>query len=428
MNALWITNIPIGDISREMFNRPMGGLWMDALLTNLKNNEAIKHIIVTTSPTTQIIKKTYDHITYYLLPGGFPVGYKRNFAIAKNEWKSIIETEAIDFILVWGTEYAHAIPALEVAKEKNIPSVIYIQGIMKAISRFADGLVPYTTMLKYTTLRDVYRGQMWCRQNKWFEIRAKVEERLIKLSGSIIVENNWAELFCKSINPDLSIYRVPLNINKVFYENKWKLENVKPHTIISNASGPAYKGIHNILYALPYVKRFYPDVKLYIPGRSMLTNSIISRQKKPGYYSYVTDFIKKHDLYNNVEFIGYLTQEQLAKKLSETNIFVLSSSIENHSSSLKEAMAVGTPAIASQVGGVPEYFEYGICGYSFRYEEYESLAGYICKLFSDIDLCKRFSENSKNKVREVSEEKITQLVLDMYNDLYKKRNNEQQEF
>ena len=71
------------------------------------------------------------------------MSYNRNTDEARLEWENIMFTESIDFVLVWGTEYSHAIPALEAAKSLNIPSVIYIQGIMKAIARFADGLIPY---------------------------------------------------------------------------------------------------------------------------------------------------------------------------------------------------------------------------------------------------------------------------------------------
>ena len=59
----------------------------------------------------------------------------------------------------------------------------------------------------------------------------------------------------------------------------------------------------------------------------------------------------------------------------KTRVFVLSSSIENHASSLKEAMMVGTPSIATFVGGVPEYVRHGENGFLYRFEEYEIMAG-----------------------------------------------------
>ena len=58
-----------------------------------------------------------------------------------------------------------------------------------------------------------------------------------------------------------------------------------------------------------------------------------------------------------------LSEEKLAEQYAKTRVFVLSSSIENHASLLKEAMLVGTPSIATFAGGVPEYMRNGENGF-----------------------------------------------------------------
>ena len=93
MNALWITNIPIGDISKEMFSKPMGGLWMDALLYQLHSYCVANHVIATTISTDATIVKEYNSVKYYLLPGGNPVSYNRNTDEARLEWENIMFTE-----------------------------------------------------------------------------------------------------------------------------------------------------------------------------------------------------------------------------------------------------------------------------------------------------------------------------------------------
>lgn len=418
MKVLWITNIPIGKIAAELFNKPMGGLWMDAMLKGLEDSPNLAMTIVTTAEVKNTICKTYDGVNYYLLPGGLPTNYNRNRNKAHEEWEQVLLAEKPDLIQVWGTEYSHSIPALEVAKEQGIPSVVYIQGILTAISRYADGLLPQRQMLKYITLRDIYRKQVLAFRDRWYYKRAIKEKRIIELSGSVIVENDWAEFFCKSINPNLGIYRIPLNINEVFFDKEWSISNIEKYSIMSNASGPAYKGIHELLKALLIIREKYPEVKLYIPGRSIVEKrSFINRQKVSGYWNFLSDYVRKHDLAKNIEFTGYLTQEQLSQKLSQTHVFVLASAIENHSSSLKEAMAVGTPAVASQVGGVPEYFAHGYCGYTYRYGEAECIAGYVCRLFENEELCQQFSQRSRKKVREVKNDDITGMVLEMYHNI-----------
>lgn len=419
MNILWITNIPVGDLV-EIKTKPMGGLWMDALLKYLKANESIKISIVTSSTNDEIITQSIDGITYYLIPGGLPVYYSRKKDLAHADWTQIYHKEKPDVIHVWGTEYSHALVGLEVAKEMNIPSVIYIQGIMKAISNYATGRLPLKEMIKYITLRDIYRMQMLPFQGKWFGKRAKIEEQILKLAGSVIIENKWAESFCLSINPNLRIYKAPLNINDVFSQEQWNIKKMIPYTILCNASGPAYKGLHILLRALVDIKKKYPDVKLYIPGESMMLKKGFKRQKHPGYYSLISDFIINNQLEQNVEFTGYLTQKQLAQKLSVSNVFVLPSAIENHSSSLKEALLVGTPSVSSQVGGIVEYLKFGESGFTYRYEEHECITRYVCELFANRELCVRFSENSRKISCNYNNTQIAHMIEVAYLDMVKK--------
>lgn len=414
MKVFWITNIPIGRIAVELFNKPMGGLWMDAMLVQLRKTGKVEFAIATTTPTKETIQKEYDGINYYLLPGGHAVYYKRPESEAMAEWKSIFEKEKPDVLQIWGTEYSHAVPALKVAKEMGIPSVVYIQGVMSAIEKYADGLVKTSTRMRYITLRDLYRNQLWLNQNGWFKKRAKVEKQILELSGNIVVENNWAEWMCKAVNPGLGVFKIPLNINEVFFEKKWDVEKMEPHSIICNASGTAYKGLHVLLDALVLVKKECPDVKLYVPGGSCIVKGIKQRQSKPGYWSFITDKIKKLGLEKNVIFTGYQTPVQLADRLAKSNVFALCSSVENHSSSLKEAMAVGTPVVASQVGGVTEYLEEGLNGCSYRYGEYECMAGAIKMLFADKEQCLQLSNAARKTMRECSNDDINGMILSMY--------------
>ncbi len=416
MKVLWITNIPIGDIIEQKL-KPMGGLWMDALFKLLIEGGVHSFVIVTSTTTKATICHKINGTKYYLIPGGPPVNYKRNSKKAKNDWEEIFKAERPDVIQVWGTEYSHAVYALMAANNMGIPSVIYIQGVMKAIAKYATGSLRFTTMLRYTTLRDIVRLQLLVSQKSWFKKRANIEKKLISLSGRIVVENRWAESFCKSIYPDVSVYKLPLNINKVFHQERWTAKGMVPYTIMCNASGPAYKGLHILLKALILIRDRFPTVKLYVPGSAMTVGKGLSRQQKPGYYGFVTDFINKNHLKENINFTGYLSQRELAFQLSKAHVFVLPSAVENHSSSLKEAMAVGVPSVASLVGGIPEYFHFGRSGFSYRYEEYECLATYVCELFENIELCEKFSESSILIAQETNDCKIIDDIQTMYNEL-----------
>jgi glycosyltransferase involved in cell wall biosynthesis len=171
------------------------------------------------------------------------------------------------------------------------------------------------------------------------------------------------------------------------------MESAEPHSVICTASGYPLKGLHMVLRAVALLKKEYSDIKLYVPGSKMISDGSVQwLLRKRGYTKYIEQLIKELKIEENIIWLGQLSQEQLAKQYAKTGAFVLSSSIENHSSSLKEAMMVGVPSIASAVGGIPEYVRHGENGFLYRFEEYEIMAGYIKKLFDDDKLAEKLSE------------------------------------
>lgn len=52
---------------------------------------------------------------------------------------------------------------------------------------------------------------------------------------------------------------------------------------------------------------------------------------------------------------------------------------------------VGTPCIASYAGGMMDSVSDGETGFLYRFEETEMLAMLVCRLFGDMDLCRRLS-------------------------------------
>ena len=126
---------------------------------------------------------------------------------------------------------------------------------MKSIYKYATAGISPSILFRYISLRDIYRRQALTPRRRWFKKCAIVEEKLISLSGSIIVENMWAAAYYKSINQQLNVFNAPLTINEVFYDTCWNPTSMIPHSILCNASGPAYKGLHMLLSALIIIKK-----------------------------------------------------------------------------------------------------------------------------------------------------------------------------
>ena len=92
--------------------------------------------------------------------------------------------------------------------------------------------------------------------------------------------------------------------------------------------------------------------------------------------------IEKMGLVGKITFTGNLNAEQMKQEYLRANVFVCPSSIENSPNSLGEAQILGTPCVASYVGGVMDMMK-GNENNLYRFEEIEMLAEKVCRVFAD---------------------------------------------
>ena len=223
---------------------------------------------------------------------------------------------------------------------------------------------------------------------------------MIRFSNNVIIENEWFTSHCKAISSDCTIYNTKLIIKEEFYNKEWNENQMTPHTIMCNASAYPIKGLHMLLRALKIVSLKYPDVKLLIPGgKSLFEKSFFDRIKIDGYSNYLKRLIVKLDIQQNIQFLGLLSAEEMADTMAKSNVFVMPSSIENISTTLIEAMIVGTPCISSNVGGISDYLINNENGLLYRFDEYEILAINILRVFEDKEFAKKLSKNAMRKNR-----------------------------
>lgn len=419
MKILWVTNLIIGALYSKLYNKPSCGVWMDALLDDFLNSGEHSLVIVTTGDTEKTVSLKEKNVTYYLLPGGTPKKYNCRSKANLKAWSTLIENEAPDIIQVWGTEYAHGLAALKAAP--GIPSVIFIQGIMETVARYYYSGINPADIRRSTSLRDVIMRDSILQQRKKYEKAALREKETVQFSPSIISENQWCNSHIRAIVPDVVDYYCELSISKVFSKYRWSANSMIPYSIICNAAGYPIKGLHIILRAVALLKAKYPKVKLYVPGNQQIpVKSLKAALTQRGYTRYLYSLISQYDLADNIVWLGSQSQEQLAEQLSSKNVFVLGSAIENHSSSLKEALFVGIPSVASAVGGVPEYVKHGENAFLYRFEEYEMLAHYVSIIFDNQDAAVKLSRNAVRMASIPQEKSTYEKVNEIYMSIIEK--------
>ncbi len=96
--------------------------------------------------------------------------------------------------------------------------------------------------------------------------------------------------------------------------------------------------------------------------------------------------IIRRNLQKNVRFLGMLVAEEMRDRYLKSHVFVSASTIENSPNSVGEAMILGVPVVASDVGGVSSMLINWKEGLLYPFNEYAVLAENVCKFFRDNDL------------------------------------------
>ena len=419
MKILWIVNTPIDILSEKLYQKKANCLWMDALLSDCRKNHVFDLVVATTAKVSNTLKYVNDGVTFYAIPNNPPILYNENKNSNIIAWREMIGEERPDIVQIWGTEFSHGLCALKVCKEYDIPSVIYMQGYLGSIARHYLAGMTVKEVRQSITFRDFLKHDNILNQQKKYFYAAKREKEEFHLSGRIICENDWCESSIRAVSPNINVYRCPLSINNAFSNFNWNIDKKRTHSIICNASGYSIKGLHMLLRAVALLKVKYPDIKLYVPGMNMDSNTSLElKLRKRGYTKYIESLIKSLGIKNNIVWLGQISQEKLAEQYTKAHVFVLCSAIENHSSSLKEAMMVGLPCVAAAVGGVPEYVRHGENGFLYRFEEYEIAASYIDKLFEEDTLSQKLSNSAREDMIKLhSSDCVFEKTFEIYLDI-----------
>jgi len=107
-----------------------------------------------------------------------------------------------------------------------------------------------------------------------------------------------------------------------------------------------------------------------------------------------------------VRFVGSLPRDEVLALFRQADAALLSSSWENFPHTLVEALAVGTPAIATAVGGVPEIIADGENGLLVPPGDPAALAAAIQRFLGDDELRARLSAAAAPSAERFSPERI----------------------
>ncbi len=122
-----------------------------------------------------------------------------------------------------------------------------------------------------------------------------------------------------------------------------------------------------------------------------------------------------------VVFLGKRSQDMLPYYYSAASMLVVPSHYESFGMVALEAMACGTPVVASQVGGLAFLVQDGVTGFVVPDDDPEILGARLTRLISDPALRQRMGEQAAETAREYAWEKIAAQVMQVYQKVLEKQ-------
>jgi glycogen(starch) synthase len=136
------------------------------------------------------------------------------------------------------------------------------------------------------------------------------------------------------------------------------------------------KGIHDLIAALPRIRRTHPGATLTIAGEGTQLDWLIEEARR-------------HRVPKATAFQGHLNHDELLSALHDADAVVLPSHYEPFGIVALEAAAAGAPLVTSNVGGLGELVINGQTGMSFAPRDLAGLATAVRQVLDDPDEAQR---------------------------------------
>lgn len=282
-------------------------------------------------------------------------------------------------MMAWTLAMGHALirAGLRLHAEGWLPDVVHAHDWLVAhpaiaLAEFFD--VPMVSTIHAT---EAGRHSGWVSGAISRQVHASESWLALESDSLIACSTSMADEIAELFGPGLAeITVIPNGIDSTH----WPFATRKPHT------GPAEllyfgrleyeKGIHELIAALPRIRRTHPGTTLTIAGDGTQQDWLV-------------ELARKHKVLKCVRFAGRAEHEQLLALLHRVDIAVLPSHYEPFGIVALEAAAAGTPLVTSDVGGLGEAVIDGRTGLSFPPRDVAALADAVRAVLDDPDAAQR---------------------------------------
>lgn len=411
MKLLMLCNNAPGVVRGHISGTDAGGInWVDHVLSGLRQQGVTVQILFRGSGGEGALDDRCSYASFEEAP---PYRYRPEL---EERFREEIRRFQPDVIHSWGVEYDHALAMVNAAqKEGMLPhTVASIQGLCGFLAEhYTDG-IPKKTAGSWTFRDLVRRDNILCQQEK-FVLRGKLEAQAVGTLRHIIGRTRWDREKTGIWNPEREYHFCNETLREPFYEGLWDYESCRRHRIFASSCSYPIKGFHYLLEALPRVLERYPDATVSVTGRSFLDGSFRGKLRRNSYEAYLAALARRYHLEDKILFLGDLDAGRMKQTFLDANVFVLSSAMENSPNALGEAMVLGVPCVAADVGGVRDMLDGEQEGFVYPAGDVDALAEHIRAVFAMEERAAAMGREARNHALQTHDpEKNLRDLMEIY--------------
>lgn len=391
MRVLWFSNAPTDEAINHLGGKPLNiASWIISLHEEISIQPEIEMGFVFKYGSFNELEFRINQTDYFCVPNYFSsfervinkfshnVDSDRQLKIYNN----IITNFKPDVIHIFGTENNYGL----ILNSTNIPTIIQMQGIIsnyklyyfQAISRISIFLkTSLLTHLKRSTPIDSY---------KKFQNQSIREIEILKKVKYIIGFTDFDRRISTLFN-NPQYFKIPWLLRKPFNENIWNHPGGDKFLVSITINPNIYKGLETIY-------RISATLNFIHPGKFIFNIIGISRDSSLNYL--IHKMLKKERLiFGEINFCGNLNAEQLMNELLKSHALLHPSLCDTSPNSICEAMILGMPVVATNVGGIPSLIEDRKTGFLVQSLDYLSMASILIELANNPELSKKIGKEAR---------------------------------
>lgn len=394
MKVFWFTNIQLPAVRGKLGMNPLsGGGWMESLREALEIHFPEIELGITSCSELKIEPFHEGNVTYFSVP--VKPAWNRLANIVKS-WKEDLKTSwdagALlasisqfnpDIIHVHGSENPFGL----LAGQTTSPVVVSLQGLLTQYLPHQLSGLRKSDMIKALASMEFLKGRGLLHTSWRMRPRARREMAIMSRCRHFIGRTEWDKAFVKRTAPQALYYHCDELLRPEFNGSEWEASSSEPGRLFATLNSDPRKGLLMLIDVLALLRKSGKrKVRLRIAGEIVDTTIWPIVKRRLGSHGLSVD---------SIEWLGPLASGQIVEELLRASIFIHPSAVDNSPNSLCEAMMVGTPCVASAVGGVPSLIKDETEGLLFSYGDAQALAGQVIRLLVDKTLAQGLSKNAR---------------------------------